>query len=556
MAKYDVDWSGTLSSTVGTVAIGDALVLDSAGFYRVATSANRTTYGRSVGIATTAGDASNPTVEVVVTGMLASSVTGLGAGTVSWVRVDANGRLERCNPAVGDDVIGKVRADGALQVAPGTWDSANVAGGGDTPPTGDGIVTVTSGAFDGSALTVGTGVATWITTPSGANLASALTSALPYSKGGTGLTTLGTAGQVIAAGVSSLEWATPVTPAGSLTELQYRASATTLGAVSKMTWDASNTRVNLASAGLAIHQGGAPDYYYVLYGGALSANRDLYLPAISTNDTLVSVTSTASFTNKTFNIGVNTLTHGSAATGDIVAWDGSRYNRLATASGVLTFLGTPSSANLASAVTDETGSGALVFGTSPTFTTKIDVNGPANQFVSAGGGWADMLGRAVARTTGATVATFEQVTGDFYANKFDIGDEMWFELHPGHDLAATTIHFHAHWFADGTDANAVKWQFDYVYSAGYGRGEFAFTSPTTDYATTTPGGSTAQYRHFISETPAQTLANLETDAVILVHLKRITNGATDNTDKIFLVFCDAHYKSNGAVTANRNYPFS
>ena len=33
--------------------------------------------------------------------------------------------------------------------------------------------------------------------------------------------------------------------------------------------------------------------------------------------------------------------------------------------GVATFLGTPSSANLATAVTDETGSGALVFGTTP-----------------------------------------------------------------------------------------------------------------------------------------------------------------------------------------------
>lgn len=37
--------------------------------------------------------------------------------------------------------------------------------------------------------------------------------------------------------------------------------------------------------------------------------------------------------------------------------------------GVATFLATPSSANLASAVTDETGSGLLVFGTSPTITT-------------------------------------------------------------------------------------------------------------------------------------------------------------------------------------------
>lgn len=37
--------------------------------------------------------------------------------------------------------------------------------------------------------------------------------------------------------------------------------------------------------------------------------------------------------------------------------------------GIATFLGTPSSANLAVAVTDETGSGPLVFGTSPTLTT-------------------------------------------------------------------------------------------------------------------------------------------------------------------------------------------
>lgn len=37
--------------------------------------------------------------------------------------------------------------------------------------------------------------------------------------------------------------------------------------------------------------------------------------------------------------------------------------------GVATFLGTPSSANLAAAVTDETGSGSLVFATSPTLVT-------------------------------------------------------------------------------------------------------------------------------------------------------------------------------------------
>lgn len=39
--------------------------------------------------------------------------------------------------------------------------------------------------------------------------------------------------------------------------------------------------------------------------------------------------------------------------------------------GVATVLGTPSSANLASAITDETGSGALVFATSPTLVTPV-----------------------------------------------------------------------------------------------------------------------------------------------------------------------------------------
>ena len=43
----------------------------------------------------------------------------------------------------------------------------------------------------------------------------------------------------------------------------------------------------------------------------------------------------------------------------------------ALGTGVATFLGTPSSANLASAVTGETGSGALVFATSPTLVTPI-----------------------------------------------------------------------------------------------------------------------------------------------------------------------------------------
>lgn len=49
-----------------------------------------------------------------------------------------------------------------------------------------------NGSAWGTSQSLGTGIGAWLTTPSGANLASALTSALPASKGGTGLTALGT----------------------------------------------------------------------------------------------------------------------------------------------------------------------------------------------------------------------------------------------------------------------------------------------------------------------------------------------------------------------------
>ena len=68
-------------------------------------------------------------------------------------------------------------------------------------------------------------------------------------------------------------------------------------------------------------------------------------------------TSSTTFTNLTTNV-TGTLPVANGGTG-ITSFG----------AGVATFLGTPSSANLAAAVTDETGSGSLVFATSPTLVT-------------------------------------------------------------------------------------------------------------------------------------------------------------------------------------------
>lgn len=94
------------------------------------------------------------------------------------------------------------------------------------------------------------------------------------------------------------------------------------------------------------------------------------LSGIITPSNVLTASNTATLTNKTINGSNNTLTNidlTSAITGTLpVANGGTGITSLGT--NVATWLGTPSSANLASAVTDETGSGALVFGTTPTLT--------------------------------------------------------------------------------------------------------------------------------------------------------------------------------------------
>jgi len=79
--------------------------------------------------------------------------------------------------------------------------------------------------------------------------------------------------------------------------------------------------------------------------------------------------------------------------------------------GVATFLATPSSANLASAVTDETGSGALVFGTSPT------ISGPTISGTATFSGTMSATGNAYmaidALTDASTIAVDMSVGNNF-----------------------------------------------------------------------------------------------------------------------------------------------
>ena len=86
-----------------------------------------------------------------------------------------------------------------------------------------------------------------------------------------------------------------------------------------------------------------------------------------------------------FNSGTTWDTSAALAANSLVIGGGAGLapSTTTTGTGVLTFLGTPSSANLAAAVTDETGSGALVFATSPTLATSVNSGATFTAFAGA-----------------------------------------------------------------------------------------------------------------------------------------------------------------------------
>lgn len=141
----------------------------------------------------------------------------------------------------------------------------------------------------------------------------------------------------------------------------------------------------------------AASNYVILAGGTVGGSN------------IVSETATQTLTNKTLTAPVMTApVLGTPASGTLTNTTGFPVANLAGAgSGVLTFLTTPTSANLAAAVTGETGSGALVFGTSPT----IDTPSISNPTMTGGGslagtysGTPTFSGNVVFSSTGAITA--------------------------------------------------------------------------------------------------------------------------------------------------------
>ncbi len=184
---------------------------------------------------------------------------------------------------------------------------------------------------------------------------------------------------------------------------------------------------------------------------------------------------------------------------------------------------------------------------------------PIGFFPSQDGGWRDMIGQAVNPTAGLTIPTWTILTAGspFYAYAYQVSDQQWFFYHLQHDYSpGTPIYLHAHWMTNGTSVNTVKWEFTYSFAKGFNQGAASNYDTTGTVVTVEEAASGTAFRHMTSEisTPISD-PDFEVDGILMVRLRRITNGGSENADTVFLTMADCHYQSNTFNTKNRTPDF-
>lgn len=168
-------------------------------------------------------------------------------------------------------------------------------------------------------------------------------------------------------------------------------------------------------------------------------------------------------------------------------------------------------------------------------------------------GWEDSTaGISVAGIPGSFPPTAELFGGSSLRKEysFAVGDYVFLEaFHTKHDVKpGGHWYVHVHWTTNGTNVQPVKWEFQIQRALGHNQANFA--APVSYFVTQTPHGTA--WRHMVAEVAdGDRLTVLEPDELILVTLRRVTNGATENTDQVFALTVDFHYQTDRDSTPNK-----
>jgi hypothetical protein len=290
----------------------------------------------------------------------------------------AEDELVQLASLAGGDVLSYDATDGRFEnktlADAGIYASSNPAGY--TTNTG----TVTSvggtGTVNGITLTgtvTSSGNLTLGGTLTGVDLTTQVTGTLPVANGGTGITSFGTGVATFLGTPSSANLAAAVTDETGSGALVFATSPTlvtpALGTPSSATLTNATGLpiVNGTTGTLSVARGGTGATTLtannVILGNGTSS--PLFVAPGTSGNVLTSNGTT--WTSAAAGGGAQVYPAAGIAVSTGSSWDSS----ITLASGVATFLTTPSSANLAAAVTNETGSGALVFANSATLSKPI-----------------------------------------------------------------------------------------------------------------------------------------------------------------------------------------